>query len=131
MLILLVFSHLIEQGEGFLESWDSKFLFNERYLLFYSIPPFIRAVTKASIKLILIVANGTKYSRMDQVKFVEQTISLHCISLLLSRPYHFKFFKGCFPQISLVPFLNTLSMLLVWVRLENNNWKIKFSQQPS
>ena len=30
---------------------------------------------------------GTKYSRMDQVKF----------------------FKGCFPQILLGPFLNTLS----------------------
>ena len=28
---------------------------------------------------------------------------------LLSRPYHFKFFKGCLPQILLGPFLNTLS----------------------
>ena len=27
------------------------------------------------------------------------------------RPYHFKFFKGCLPQISLGPFLNTLSHL--------------------
>ena len=27
----------------------------------------------------------------------------------LSRPHHFKFFKGCLPQISLGPFLNTLS----------------------
>ena len=26
-----------------------------------------------------------------------------------SRPYHFKFFKGCLPQSSLGPFLNTLS----------------------
>ena len=25
-----------------------------------------------------------------------------------SRPYHFKFFKGCLPQSSLDPFLNTL-----------------------
>ena len=29
----------------------------------------------------------------------------------LSRPYHFKFSKGCLPQILLVPFLNTLSNL--------------------
>ena len=27
----------------------------------------------------------------------------------LSRPYRFKFFKGCLPQILLGPFLNTLS----------------------
>ena len=29
----------------------------------------------------------------------------------LGRPYHFKFFKGCLPQILLGPFLNTLSHL--------------------
>ena len=44
---------------------------------------------------------GTKYSRVDQVKFVD----------CLSRPYPFKFFKGCFPQISLGPLLNTFSYL--------------------
>ena len=37
---------------------------------------------------------GTKYSRMEQ---------------LLSRPYYFKFLKGCLPQISLGPFLNALT----------------------
>ena len=41
-------------------------------------------------------ADGTKYSRMDQVKFVED------------RPYPFRFFKGCLPQILPGPFLNTL-----------------------
>ena len=35
---------------------------------------------------------------MDQAKFVED-----------SRPYPFKFFKGCLSQILLGPFLNTLS----------------------
>ena len=30
----------------------------------------------------------------------------------LSRPYHFKFFKGCLPQISLGLFLHTLSHLV-------------------
>ena len=28
-----------------------------------------------------------------------------------SRPYHFKFFKGCLPQILLGPFLNTLTYM--------------------
>ena len=32
------------------------------------------------------------------------------IQKCLGRPYHFKFFKGCLPQILLVPFLNTLSL---------------------
>ena len=27
----------------------------------------------------------------------------------LGRPYHFKYFKGCFPEILLGPFLNTLT----------------------
>ena len=31
----------------------------------------------------------------------------------LSRPYHFKFFKGCLPQILLGPFLNTLTHLFL------------------
>ena len=39
---------------------------------------------------------GTKYSRMGQVKFVEDTLAdLPKRKICLSRPYHFKFFKGC------------------------------------
>ena len=30
----------------------------------------------------------------------------------LGRPYHFKFFKGCLPQIFLVPFLSTLTHMV-------------------
>ena len=48
----------------------------------------------------ILKVNGTKYLRMNQVRFVAD----------LSRPYHF---KGCLPQISLGPFLNTLSHLLL------------------
>ena len=40
-----------------------------------------------------------KYSRMDQVKFVESSVK---------QTIPFKFFKGCLPQILLGPFLNTL-----------------------
>ena len=39
-------------------------------------------------------SNGTKYSRMEQVNFVED-----------------KCFKGCLPQILLDPFLNTLTQM--------------------
>ena len=41
---------------------------------------------------------GTKYSRMDQVKFVETTFKKFEViwsDRLLGRPYQFKFFKGC------------------------------------
>ena len=31
------------------------------------------------------------------------------------RTYSFKFFKGCLPQILLVPFLNTLPQMIYWV----------------
>ena len=41
----------------------------------------------------------TKYLKMDQGKFVED------------RPYPFKFFKGCLPQILLGPFFNNLTQL--------------------
>ena len=37
---------------------------------------------------------------MDQEKYLEDS---------LSRPYHFKLFKGCVRQILLCPFLNTLT----------------------
>ena len=53
--------------------------------------------------------NGEKYSRMDQVKFVEDILD-ECV-VCWGRPYHFKFFKGCLPQILLGPFLNTLTQL--------------------
>ena len=49
-------------------------------------------------KLNLSTKYGTKYSRMDQVKFVQDR-----------RSDHFKFFKGCLPQILLVLFLNNLT----------------------
>ena len=65
----------------------------------------------------------TKYSRTDQMRFVEDSLksgpSEICGRQPLknlkwfcwSRPYHFKFFKGCLPQISLGTFLNTLSQI--------------------
>ena len=35
----------------------------------------------------------------------------------LSRPYHFKFLRGCLPQILLSPFLNTLTHIVVFLQL--------------
>ena len=42
----------------------------------------------------------------------------------LGRPYHFKFFKDCLPQILLGPFLNILSQMLsskAWEMIGNEN----------
>ena len=47
---------------------------------------------------------GSRYSRMDQEKFVE---------ICLSRSYHFKFFKGCHPLILRCPFLNNVTHLTI------------------
>ena len=55
---------------------------------------------------------------MDQVKFVEDNLyKIWSDMICLGRPYHFKFFKGCLPQILLGPFLNTFShKVLEWLQ---------------
>ena len=51
------------------------------------------------------VKYGSRYSRMDQVKIVEDSLSKNWMDMVrLSGPYNFKFSKGCLPQISLDPF---------------------------
>ena len=50
---------------------------------------------------------GSRYSRMDQVNLWKTAFKKFEVMVCLSRPYHFKFFKGCLPQILLSPFLNT------------------------
>ena len=66
----------------------------------------------------------------------------------LNRPYHFKFFKDCLPQILLGPFLNTLFQIffpqfvlknyskvvtrLVFKKLMlNNKYMLKYRSMPS
>ena len=45
---------------------------------------------------------------------------MFCFDMVcLSRPYHFKFFKGCLPQLSHGPFLNTLSHLSIFIHQLN------------
>ena len=36
--------------------------------------------------------------------------------MVLSRPYHFTFFKGCLPQILLGPFWNTLPQMVLLIQ---------------
>ena len=56
----------------------------------------------------------TEYSKMDQVKFVEDSLwKIWSDMVYLSRRYRFKFFKGCLPQIWLSPFLNTFTQLFL------------------
>ena len=55
---------------------------------------------------------GKRYSRMDQVKLLEESLLKNWRDMVcLSRPYPFKYFKSCHPQILFKPFLNTLSHL--------------------
>ena len=56
--------------------------------------------------------NETMYSRMDQVKFVEDSLQKIWSDIVcLGRPYHFKVFKDCLPHVSLGPFFNTLTQI--------------------
>ena len=60
-----------------------------------------------------LLTDGTKYWRMDQIKFVEDSLLKSWRDMVcLSRPYPRKFFKGCLPQILLDPFLNTMAQIL-------------------
>ena len=73
--------------------------------------------------ILIPVAFGTKYSRMDQVKFVELNLSVNNLRgyALLKQIIPFKFFKGFHPQISVGLFLNTLSHLFC-NKLTNKTW---------
>ena len=52
-------------------------------------------------------SSGAKYSRIDHVKFLEDSLyKIWSRMVCLSRPYHFKCFKGCLPQILLGSFFN-------------------------
>ena len=58
---------------------------------------------------VLMFSGGTERDEWPELGIVlKKNKSLY---FLLSRPYHFKFFKGCLPQILLGPFLNTLTKL--------------------
>ena len=51
---------------------------------------------------------------MDQVKFVEDSLyKIWSDMVCFGTPDHFKFFKGCLPQISVGPSLNTYSHILI------------------
>ena len=58
---------------------------------------------------------GTRYSRIDLVKIVEDNLQKILSDMIFkSRPYYyFKFFKGCLLQILLGPILNILSHLVL------------------
>ena len=69
---------------------------------------YVRPTVRVKPNLVVIHtgANEIKHSREDQVKFV----------VCLSRPYLFKFFKGCLRQILPVPLLNTLSQTIFRIK---------------
>ena len=58
----------------------------------------------------IIVLYGSRYSRLDQVKFVEDSLLKTWSDMVCqSKPYHFEFFKDFLPQILVGPFLNILT----------------------
>ena len=59
------------------------------------------------------ITNGTRYSRIDQEKLVENSLyKIWKDMVCLSTPYHAKRFEGCLPQILLGPFLNILTQMI-------------------
>ena len=56
----------------------------------------------------------SRYSRMDQVKFEEDSLEKIWSNMVCLRSDHITliFFKGCHPQTLLVPLLNTLTYIL-------------------
>ena len=82
---------------------------------------------------------GSRYSKIDQVKFVEDSLQKNWSDMVclgrssLGRPYHFKFFKGCLPQILFGPSLNTFSQIFITIRknFQTKKWIQSFSSSYS
>ena len=74
------------------------------FFAFEKIHLFLTFIPRGNVRN-LVVSFGTKYSRMDQVKYVEVSLTLLSVTLLNQT------FKGCLSQILHGPFLNTLSHL--------------------
>ena len=55
--------------------------------------------------------NGSRYSRIDQVRFVEDSLKIWK-DIQILKSCHLKFFRACLPQILLAPFLNTLTQMI-------------------
>ena len=80
--------------------WSQILLFDVLCLLFL----YLNSLFNIQVGFILL-PNGTKYSRMDEVKFVEDSLKkFEGIWSALDKPYSFKFFKGFLPQILLGSF---------------------------
>ena len=76
--------------------------------------------------------NLFKINNKDTLMIWDKVFKNGPCKICLSRPYHFKFFKGCLPQILLDPLLNTLShiidaiplpllLTLNWINAKNKN----------
>ena len=84
-------------------------------IVFFCNKLYLRYLTRFWIHLwsntrnfLYVELNGTKYSRMNQVTFVEDSLKKFWRGIVC-----FKFFKDCSPQILLGLFLNTLTRMQV------------------
>ena len=87
------------------------YLFEYEIISLFIHPVFLKSNLEVFIRNKVV----SRYSRMDQVKFVEDSLFEEGIMVSLNRPYHFKFFKGCLPQVLLGPFLNSLTHIVIKV----------------
>ena len=81
---------------------------------------------KASLVVFYLSQSMILCDRRVQVKYLKIMVEIiniattlftgHSNDIWVSRPYHFKFFKGCLPQILLGPFLNTLTHIVIFFR---------------
>ena len=93
--------------------WGYRSISCKFYLFEYEIISLF--ILKSNLEVFIRNKVVSRYSRMDQVKFVEDSLFEEGIMVSLNRPYHFKFFKGCLPQVLLGPFLNTLTHIVIKV----------------
>ena len=73
-------------------------------------------------------------NRPSKIKFVEDSLlKIWIYTICLGRPYKFKFFKGCLPQILLGPFLmqNAKKLLIFYNLNYTKKWVKVFKNRPS
>ena len=86
----------------FLRMVCTKIFPEESFLWFIFVTRIFRYLARTYFRESRKVTNGTKYSRVDQVKFVEDSIwKIWRDMIFLSRPYPFKFLKAAFHKFCL------------------------------
>ena len=88
--------------------------------IYFTPSQVVKTVTlSAQIKYQYVLRDLVPFYNLKNVKNAHGGVLLLLklqVVFCLSRPYHFKFFKGCLRQILLGPFFNTLSHIILTVQ---------------